>query len=106
MNDLPFGPTQDSGTPKPRRRDGDGKAKDILVLMEGTEASQALVNALAQPLIDGEIASVEARSDEGREIMERVPGDVSVPLHVVEEDGSYRVGDLSELVKRYAGTQP
>lgn len=96
MESLPFGPTEKNFTEL-----DDGEAEDILILMEGTESSQTLVNALAEPLINGEIKSVEVRSNEGREIMERLPDNVSLPAHVIKENGSYRVGNLSSLIKKH-----
>jgi len=78
------------------------EGEDILILMEGTESSQTVVNALAEPLINKEIRSVEAKSELGREIIERVPS-ASLPFHVVEEDGKYKQGDLSELIRKHTG---
>lgn len=81
--------------------DGNGEL-DIIVVKEGSEASEKITDALAHAIADQDVGIAEVDTDEGQEILEALPDAPPIPFHVTTDDnGDYEHGDLKDLIERH-----
>lgn len=73
----------------------------VLVVKEGSDASDIAATHLAQPAVDGELEVAPVSSDRGQELLESLDEIPDVPAHVHLTDDGPEVRPLKELFREF-----
>lgn len=77
--------------------------EDILLLVQqGNEASEKVIEALLEPISEGIINAVPVGSEAGAALVDELSEGAAVPLPVEAVDGGFAVRDLEAVISEYA----
>jgi len=111
--DKPGGGSSDSDgedvePPEPDEGDDGGteamfpEGQDVLLIREGSAASEKAAEALAQPMLDQDVLAIPVGSDFGEELVEPLSDGVEIPAHLVANaDDTFSAGSLEDLFGKY-----
>lgn len=80
-----------------------GENKDVLVVMEDTESSEAAATALQEPIMQDDIAVVTLSSDIGEELARPLDSDTKTPFYIETKETQILKQPLERLFEEYLG---